>query len=320
MTSQSRDDAQRDTYAVVVRTESGQGVTRPTSAEFRRLLLSLGYPGDSWLIAKLIPEEPGRFFQVLRESRVWYRTEIRDGRPQQHVAALVASAEAVDELMAAWAGGSGAWRPARDWLPVEELDSAVPPEPEIAAEAGELARELIAGGYLSQCSAAQELVASFSGEEGDLGLVHSQARRIVAAAWQERLAEQQTWPERTDADAAEEAFAALEAQNIVARTDFTCCATCGHTEIGAEVGPDSLGYVFFHHQSTEGVVRDGRLWLYFGACGPDREQDAVVGRKITDALAAAGLPVSWNGNGLSAIVVGPITWRKRLPTAPGQSG
>jgi hypothetical protein len=112
------------------------------------------------------------------------------------------------------------------------------------------------------------------------------------------------------------AFAALEVQDIVARADFACCANCGHTEIGAEVRPDSLGYVFFHQQSTEQVVEHGMLALYCGACGPDRDQDATVGRKIADALTGAGLPVDWNGDGRTAIRVGPITWRKRLP-APG---
>jgi hypothetical protein len=315
MTPEGTDDTRGNAYAILVLTESGQARSRPTPAEFRQILLSLGYPGDSWLVARLIPEEPGRFFQVLRESATWYRTEIRDGSAEQHVAALVASAKAVDELLAAWVRGSDAWRAAEDWIPVHDLDSAVPPGPEIAAEAADRARELIAGGYLSQYGVAEALVDSFSGPDGSLGLVHSQAQRIVAAAWQERLDEQETWPERTDADAVQEAFAALEADNIMARADFTCCANCGHTEIGAEVRPDSLGYVFFHHQSTDGVVRDGQLYLYFGACGPDREQDAVVGRKIADALAGAGLPVNWNGDGSTAVVVGPITWRKRLPAA-----
>jgi hypothetical protein len=313
-------DTGRDTYAIVVRTESGQTSSHPTPAEFRQILLSLGASGDSWLIAEPVPGERGGFFQVLRESATRYRTEIRDPSAQQHVAALVSAAEAVDDLMAAWVRGSRTWLSAQDWVPADELDSAVQPEPEIAAEAADRARELIAGGYLSQYRAAKALVENFCDLDGNLGLVHSQAKRIVAAAWRERLAEQETWPERTDADAVEEAFAALEAQNIVARADFTDCANCGHSEIGAELGPDSLGYVFFHQQSTKGVVQDGQLWLYFGACGPDREQDAVVGRKIADALTAAALPVRWNGDGNTAIAVGPITWRKRLPAAPPPSG
>jgi len=305
----------QDRYPVDVRTESSQVHTRPTPDDFRRILSSLGHPGNSWLIAELIPARPGYFFQVVRESATDFRTEIRQGTAGMQLAALVHSAQAVDELIAVWAAGNSTWRSAQNWVPFDELDSNVEPDLSIAAEAADQARELIAGGYASQDSVAEWLVDYFSEQGGQLLIVHAQAARIVARAWRKRLAEQETWPERTDADALEEAFALLEAQNIVARADFACCANCGHAEIGAEVGPDSLGYVFFHHQSTQQMVQDGRLMLYFGACGPDREQDAAIGRKIADALTETGLPVQWNGDANAAVQVGPLTWRKRLTAA-----
>jgi hypothetical protein len=309
----------QDTYPVNVRTENSQAHSGPTPDEFRRILRSLGCSGNSWLIADLMPARPGHFFQVLRESAAYYRTEIREGTDGPQVGALVHSAEAVAELIAAWAAGSGMWRAAQNWVPFDELDSLVEPDSDIAAEAANQARELVAGGYLSRFEVARALVDYFSGPGGQLLIVHPQAARVVARVWQERLAEQEAWPERTDTDALEDAFAALERQNIVARADFACCANCGHTEIGAEAGPDSLGYVFFHRQSTQQVVRDGRLWLYFGACGPDRDQDAVVGRKIADAISETGLLVEWNGDARTAIEVGPLTWRKRLPGAAAHS-
>ena len=44
------------------------------------------------------------------------------------------------------------------------------------------------------------------------------------------------------------AFEELEDQGITARMDFTCCGTCGSTEIWSEIEDDSetKGYVFFH--------------------------------------------------------------------------
>ena len=302
-----------DTYPIEVHTESGRLQHRPTSLEFRKLLSSLGYSGEQWLIAEPIPAEPDSFFQVLRESDTCYRTEIRDGDASRHLAVVIDSVEGVDRVMADWARGNRSWQAAHSWVPFELLNSDIEPDAEMSPEYTAMARRLVAGGYLTRYRAAQALVDTFSESGGRLRLVHNQAMRIVVAAWKARAAEQATWPERTDPDRLDEAFGALEMRGIVARPDFTCCGSCGHAEIANEVGPESLGYVFFHHQSTDAVVAQGRLWLHYGACGPRRDQDAVIGKQIVGALADAGLPVEWNGDGSSAIVVGPITWQKRLP-------
>jgi hypothetical protein len=300
-------------YPIEVRTESGRHRSRPTPLEFRELLSTLGYSGDQWLIAESMPAEPDTFFQVLRESDTCYRTEIRDGDASRHVAAVVDSVEDVDRVMADWAHGDRSWQMAHSWMPFELLNSDIEPHAETNAEATAMAHTLVAGGYLTKYRAAQALVDTFSESGGRLRLVHNQAMRIIVAAWKAREAEQATWPERTDPDRLAEAFAAVEAHGIVARADFTCCGSCGHAEIANEMGPESLGYVFFHHQSTDAVVAQGRLWLQYGASGPQRDQDAVIGHRIVDALTGAGLPVEWNGDGRSAIVVGPIIWQKRLP-------
>lgn len=302
-----------DSYPVEVCTESGRLRHRPTSLEFRALLSSLGYSGDQWLIAEPIPAEPDSFFQVLRESDTCYRTEIRDGDASRHVAVVIDSVEGVDRVMADWAIGDRSWKTAHSWTPFELLNSDVEPDAETSAEATALARSLVAGGYLTRYRTAQALVDTFSESGGRLRLLHNQAMRIIVAAWKARVVEQTTWPERTDPDRLDEAFGALEKGGIVSRADFTCCGSCGHTEIASEVGPDSLGYVFFHHQSTDAVVAQGRLWLHYGACGPERDRDAVIGRRIVGTLTDAGLPVEWNGESSSAIIVGPIAWQKRLP-------
>lgn len=301
-----------DAYQVEVRTESGRRLLEPTAVEFRKLLSSLGYSGEQWLIAESIPALPEVFFQVLRESDTVYRTEIRDGDASRHLAALIDSVEGVERIMAAWASGDRSWRTAHPWVPFESLASDVEPDAETRAEAAAMAGSLIVGGYMTRYDAARGLVAAFSESGGRLRLVHNQAMRIVAAAWEARVAEQAGWPERTDPDLVDEAFARLEEQGIIARADFTCCGSCGHAEIGGELEPESLGYVFFHRQSTDAVVAQGRLWLQYGARGPQRDQDAVIGQRIVNALTAVGLPVEGNGDGGSAVVVGPITWHKRL--------
>lgn len=110
--------------------------------------------------------------------------------------------------------------------------------------------------------------------------------------------------------AAEAAFDELEDAGIVARENFACCARCGHGEIRAEMDEDSRGYVFFHQQRTEAAVRDGLLYLYFGA---GKSHDAVhVAQEVVGRLRDEGLPVEWNGDADAAILVEPILWRKRI--------
>ena len=183
----------------------------------------------------------------------------------------------------------------------------------IAAEAAENARLLIACGYLELDEVAEALVdlqEDFGGGDEPEALAYEQALRIAGVAWQERLAEQATWPERTDVDALEAAFDELEDVGIVARENFACCARCGHGEIRAEMDEDSRGYVFFHEQRTEAAVRDGLLYLYFGA--GESHDAADVARDVVGRLRDEGLPAEWNGDADTAILVKPILWRKRI--------
>ena len=40
------------------------------------------------------------------------------------------------------------------------------------------------------------------------------------------------WPATTDCDRLDAAFAELEGAGIAARANFTCCSTCGESELG----------------------------------------------------------------------------------------
>ncbi|WP_432888615.1 DUF6891 domain-containing protein [Kribbella sp. CA-245084] len=157
--------------------------------------------------------------------------------------------------------------------------------------------------------------------EEDL-LTDQQIEQLVDELWHARLAEQQHWPARTDADNLGAAFAELEAAGVVARMNFTCCQTCGSTEIFDERPADrpSTGYVFFHSQDAERLADDAAdLFLAYGAFDvpeaewPDRV--TAVGHQIADVLRAHALPVTWNGSSNQRIQVGPLTWQRRLPTA-----
>ncbi len=144
------------------------------------------------------------------------------------------------------------------------------------------------------------------------------------------------------------AFDELEADRVVARMNFTCCNTCGTTEIDDERTPDpdaaegaypfqEWAYAFFHSQDAERLAdTPADLYLTYSSFRPApdidpelmararagdedaRKQvvshtDATVGRIVVDALTARGLTPVWSGDPAQRIAV-PITdWRKPLP-------
>lgn len=223
-----------------------------------------------------------------------------------------------------------------------------PAEPEGAAPVGDEqlladAREVIRSGFLDR----DDLAGWVAGGH-DLAEDDPRALRAAAQAWDERLAEQAGWVGESDYDRLAAAFADLEESGVVARMNFTCCNTCGTTEIDDERTPDpdaaegaypfrEWAYTFFHSQDAERLA-DGPadLFLTYSSfrpaadVAPDlmararagdqdaREQvvrhtDATVGRIVVDALTAHGLTPDWSGDPTRRIAV-PITdWRKPLP-------
>lgn len=173
------------------------------------------------------------------------------------------------------------------------------------SEAEEYASTLVRTGFADRDEVLEAVLDSYEDE-----LSEEEAGALVTRLWRERLAEQATWPETTDADRLLAAFEAMDADGVVARADFTCCANCGHTEIAEEAGDGARGYVFFHRQDTERAVEGGGLYLAFGAFGDG--DPAAIGRAVVDAVTAVGLPTEWDGTAGRRILVSPLDWRLRL--------
>jgi hypothetical protein len=164
--------------------------------------------------------------------------------------------------------------------------------------------------------------------------------RLVRAAWQQRLAEQRSWPDQGDYGRLAAAFAELDQAGVTARMNFTCCQNCGHTEIKDERGPDQYSYVFFHQQDSERLADpDATLYLaysYFGehpdydralmvaanegddpevmarAVALDNRLETGVGAHVVEVLTRHGLDVEWAGNSESRLTVAVREWRKPL--------
>lgn len=130
--------------------------------------------------------------------------------------------------------------------------------------------------------------------------------------------EQQTWLHETDCDKLDEAFAELDRCGIVARQNFSCCQSCGHTEIQDEILEAQdyrpiQGYVFFHQQDTEHATDNDRLYLAYGGAIEGEIHALEVAQEVVATLRKAGLTVEWNGLIHKRIAV-KMTWqRRRLP-------
>jgi hypothetical protein len=131
------------------------------------------------------------------------------------------------------------------------------------------------------------------------------AGQLAEKAVAEHRAAQGDWPETTDCDRIDAAFAALDGIGIVARQHFSCCGSCGANDILDECksvstdGGTVRGYTFFHVQDTESAVGGESLFLSYGTVDGDK-----------DAAVAVGLHPAWNGRHANRIGL-PVVWQRR---------
>lgn len=146
--------------------------------------------------------------------------------------------------------------------------------------------------------------------------LEEQATLLTDSVFKEHFDIQKDWSYVTDCDRLDEAFAELDRHGIVARQHFTCCQTCGHSEINFPIETTKQyrpvhGYVFFHWQDTESAVRSEYLYLAYGAVNGKESESKVIAHHVVDALRRAGLDADWNGSVNSRICIRNIKWQRR---------
>ncbi|MEO7170549.1 MAG: hypothetical protein ABIY39_09270 [Sphingomonas sp.] len=197
-----------------------------------------------------------------------------------------------------------------------EVAQAASPEPDEKIDwLRDSIRRDVATGFYDEDAILVQAVASFE-EEFDPPLLRSEAQRLLREALAEHREAQRDWPERTDCDRLDDAFAALEAKDIISRQHFTCCGTCGANEIWDEIdavhkaGRPTRGYAFYHVQDTERAAEGGGLYLNYGACEEGEEAALAVAKDIVTHLEAHGLRTEWDGSWAQRIGVS-LDWKRR---------
>lgn len=303
---------------IVVQTENRERHVRVSAEGLEGLVRRIGGGGDRFLVLQRIPDLPDVFAQVWHEAGDAggdYTLEYRDGGADRHFQAVVDGPEAAVAALTAWAreeaGRDG--RPA--WSPLD-LGPARPVPPldlgdEERASLEQRVREVLAGGFASRAELA-EVAEEYLVTRDRRPVSREQARALADRLWLERVAEQAAWQGETDPERLTRAFTALQDAGITARENFTCCRSCGRSEIGGEGAPDARGFVYFHTQCTDSAAAGHGVTLFYGGFDGSSETTAATGHEIVAALAAVGLRAEWDGDPDRAITVTPLDWRRRL--------
>lgn len=187
---------------------------------------------------------------------------------------------------------------------------------EIFDELHEFVRLHVAAGYASADEIVDAALDSFVDALGDPAAIRAAAATLAEQAIAAHHTNQAAWPECTDCDRLDAAFAELEGAGIVARQHFSCCATCGVEEIHDEIhdasrqGRPPRGFTFFHIQDTEHAVAGESLYLSYGSANRDKAEALAIGQEVVETLSRHGLEPRWNGRFAHRIAL-PVVWQRR---------
>ena len=138
---------------------------------------------------------------------------------------------------------------------------------------------------------------------------------LAFAKWE---SEKQTWPDVTDCDRLDSAFAAIEGRGVIPLQNAGNTQSDGHDDFRDtyDSHPNKasvIGYCFYHGQDLERAVRGEGLMIAFGPVDPKDEETkgAEVGNIIREELERAGFKVDWNGKFDRRLNIPDLVWQRR---------
>jgi hypothetical protein len=176
-------------------------------------------------------------------------------------------------------------------------------------------RDKVAAGFYSTAEIAEWAVEVYE-TDAPPDVLRPHAEQFVREEDDRHREASGAWPDETDCDHLDVAFADLNRAGIVGRQNFSCCGNCGVHEIGTEMaaehqqGQTVRGYAFYHVQDTDGAVEGRGLYLFYGSSEEGEAAALRIGHEIVAALRRHGLNASWNGQWNKRIHV-PMDWKRR---------
>jgi hypothetical protein len=160
----------------------------------------------------------------------------------------------------------------------------------------------------------------------------SWATAQIAAEFDKKRLDEQTWQHPTDCERLDAVFAELQQKKIITlqnagytQSDGLSDVTERWKDVGADKS-DIIGYCFFHGQDLERAVAGDGLMLTFGDILGADEKGIVVGKTISEVLEAHGFSPDWDGTIAKRINIPNLKWRKKYsikqpdPTPKPQGG
>ncbi|WP_197035066.1 MULTISPECIES: PLD nuclease N-terminal domain-containing protein [unclassified Mycobacterium] len=210
-------------------------------------------------------------------------------------------------------------------------------------ELADLVREQLVCGFWAYDDVRESVLSQI---DGDSDITADAAIDLLDSMWDQRIAEQQSWPDTGDFGRLQQMFAQLEAEGILGRMCFMCCNNCAFDAIDDERTPtDDAGadypyrewaYVYFHAQDADRLgTPDPLLYLAFstwthhsrlpkelvdaagrGDGAARRESversEVLLGEQIVAAATRCGLTAQWSGSRHERIALQIHDWRKPL--------
>ncbi len=152
-------------------------------------------------------------------------------------------------------------------------------------------------------------------ENCEVDLEEPLLRLMVSKMFKAKSADQTVWPEETDCDVLDQAFAYLDSQGIIALHNAGYTMSDGLDdvdEVFEERGRSHVkGYCFYHWQDVEAAIAGGGLWIAFGGLNEDSMQKMTVGNLVKDVLETHGFVVEWNGDPETRLYIPNFDWKRR---------
>jgi hypothetical protein len=142
-------------------------------------------------------------------------------------------------------------------------------------------------------------------------------RDYINVEFEQRFAEEATWPSETDCDRIDRVFGAMPSLGIVAIQRAGYTMSDGHHEVDEALAshpPGTFkGYCFYHEQDVQAALETGNLRLAFGDLEDTVEGKVRVGKAVRDVFVGAGFECEWAGDANTRIVIKGIDWKRRMP-------
>jgi hypothetical protein len=146
----------------------------------------------------------------------------------------------------------------------------------------------------------------------------AEVEAAVERAFSSLEAEKINWPQVTDCDKLDAAFAALMKQGIIALQNAGYTQSEGYDDIREEYNAHPrretvIGYCFYQGQDLECAVHGGGLYLAFGPIDPKKEtaEGPRIGTLIVQQLRNQGFDVQWDGTFNERIHIKNLDWKRQ---------